>query len=42
MPCDNMKPIGLNLTMTFVQADGNFYKVEIDENNLKIPGIFLG
>lgn len=28
--------------MTLVQANGTFYKVEIDENILKIPGISLG
>jgi hypothetical protein len=37
-----MKPIGLNFSMTLVEADGKFYKVEIDENILKTPGMFLG
>ena len=37
-----MKPIGLNFSLTLVEADGKFYKVEIDENILKTPGLFLG
>ena len=28
--------------MTLVETDGKFYKVEIDENILKTPGMFLG